>query len=72
MILRSKKFLGKNNIIYLLMSEGLNLGTVHFTVQIHTLGLLGEYYRNMEILGCNTGNADTGSLDSKNFGNGTI
>ena len=28
MILRSKEFLGKNNIIYLLMSEGLNLGLI--------------------------------------------
>ena len=71
-ILRAKELLGNNNIINFLMGKGFNLGAVHLAVQVYTLGFLGKYYRNMKILCCNTGNANTGSFNSEDLGDGAV
>ena len=71
-ILRTKELLGNNNIINFLMGKGFNLGAVHLAVQVYTLGFLGKYYRNMKILCCNTGNANTGSFNSEDLGDGAV
>ena len=67
-----QELLGNNNIINFLMGKGFNLGAVHLAVQVYTLGFLGKYYRNMKILCCNTGNANTGSFNSEDLGDGAV
>ena len=50
------------------MCEGFDFCTVHFSVQIQALGFFSKDNRYVEILGCNAGNADTGSLNGENLG----
>ena len=70
-ILRSQEFLGKDHIINFLVGEGLHLGGVHLTVKVHTLCFLRKYNRYVEVLCCNAGNTDSGSLDGKDLGDST-
>ena len=58
--------------INFLMSEGLYLCRIHFSVEIETLCFFGEYDRYIEVLCCDTGDTDTGCFNCKNFGNGTV
>lgn len=52
---------------YFLVCKGFYFGGKHLSVQIQALCFLCENNRNMEILGYQTGNTDTGSFDSKNL-----
>ena len=72
MVVRRQEFLGNNNIVNSLVGEGLHLGGIQITVNIDTLGFLGKDYGNVEALRHDTGNADTGSLNGKNFIDGLI
>ena len=68
MVFRAQELPGQDHIVNLLMGEGLHFGVVYIPVDIDTLGLLGKYYRHVEILRRNAGDADAGSLDGQDLG----
>ena len=72
MIFRTKEFLGKDNIVYFLVSKRFYLSCVHFSIQIDTLCFLCENDRYIKVLSCDTGNTDTGCFNCKDFGNWTV
>ncbi len=42
-------------------------GVINIAVQINTLGFFGKYYRYVKILGCDTGDPDTGGFPGFTF-----
>ena len=63
----SKEFLGYDNVIYSAVGKGLYFRSIDFTSNVLGLCLLSEYNRNIKILGYNTCNSDSGSLDGKDL-----
>ena len=49
------------------MGKGLYFRSIDFTSNVLGLCLLSEYNRNIKILGYNTCNSDSGSLDGKDL-----
>ena len=72
MIFGMQEFFGNDHVIYSLVRKGFDLGGIYFTVNIYGLGLFCKYHRHMKMLGCHTGNADTGSLHSQDLRNLTV
>ena len=54
------------------MGEGFHLCHIHIAVQVDGLGLLGKHHGNAEFLGDEGRNADTGSFDGHNLGDGLV
>ena len=68
-IVACQKSLGYNDLIFIFMSEGFNLGGIHVTVDVHALGLLGKHHRNAEGTRRGIRNRDAGGLDRQYLGN---
>ena len=72
MILRTQELLGHDDLILILMGEGLHLGNVHLALDVDGLGLLGKHHGHAELLCHETGDADAGGLNGQHLGDGLI
>ena len=65
-----QKFFGDDDLIFTFVGEGFHLGHIHFPFDVDAFGFFGEDHRRMEMLGCHTGDADTGRFDGEDFVDG--
>ena len=68
MILGVQKTFGHDDLILVLVGEGLHLRHIHLAVDIDGLGLLGEHHGHAKLLGHKAGDTDAGSLDGQHLG----
>lgn len=67
MLVLVEELLGHDNLILILVGEGLNFSNKHFTVDIDGLGFLCKDQRNAKLLGHKGSNTNAGSLNGQNL-----
>ena len=70
MILRSEELFGHDDVVYLFMGEGLDLGLVVVIVQIDAHGFFGKHHRHVQLASYHSRNADAAGLDGEHFVDG--
>ena len=72
MIFFLQELLGHDDHVLVLVGKGLHLSDVHITINVDGLGLLGKDHRHAKFLCNEAGNADAGSLDGHDLGDGLV
>ena len=70
MILCGEELFGDDDIIDLLVGEGLDLGLIVVVIQVDAHGLFGKHHRHIELAGNHGGNADAAGLNGQHLVDG--
>ena len=72
MVPGTQEFLGYDDLILVLVGEGLHLGHIHFALNVDGLGFLGKYQRNTKLPCHRIGNGNTGGLNGQHLIDGLV